>query len=484
MHVWEDRVRSCHLQRVRELVIGFTASKIANGEIPSRSVVPATLFSARNLDCSIFLNAYATGKAGGISSYPGRRQETSKLMGDYASNAVSKFKLSGAGKLTGKSSGCSTLPVILIALADATVSRMICDLAQINPFVSSFTVSFAKKKKEEFSEFSKIIEKEEDKLIQSKSRKDQSSTIEMQRNPYLEVLPKIDQLTSYLDYKPKTKLLYCRNYFTILNILLDLLLPEGFNMSDKFWKKEEYLKDLKDPCDKAKETSVHFRYPWPDRKPPRLPEKDDPRFVAAKKFRVAADKVLSRAQTTHSVPVDYRNNGSLHDTRHGTTLTKVVTPLSKRRRAGKRRAETVSLSAASQLDAPTLDTSLPPAAWIYNSIAGCNTLCCVITSYMDNELKINIIESTKARKLEINTTKKDTIKPTEEHQPEISTTKPIKNRRKSEVNYIKITDAIKDEINFPPFSDDYNYDKLTPIDIIGSGPFETFHSKVYDLLHK
>ena len=46
-HVWEDRVRSCHLQRARELVIGFTASKIANGEIPSRSVVPATLFSAR-----------------------------------------------------------------------------------------------------------------------------------------------------------------------------------------------------------------------------------------------------------------------------------------------------------------------------------------------------------------------------------------------------------------------------------------------------
>ena len=57
--------------------------------------------------------------------------------------------------------------------------------------------------------------------------------------------------------------------------------------------------------------NVHFRYPWPDRKPPRLPEKDDLRFVAAKKFRVAADKVLSRAQTTHSVPVDYRNNGTL-----------------------------------------------------------------------------------------------------------------------------------------------------------------------------
>ncbi|KYN05073.1 hypothetical protein ALC62_04061 [Cyphomyrmex costatus] len=48
------------------------------------------------------------------------------------------------GKLTGKSSGCSTLPaMILMALADATMSRMICDLARINPFVSSFMVSFA-----------------------------------------------------------------------------------------------------------------------------------------------------------------------------------------------------------------------------------------------------------------------------------------------------------------------------------------------------
>lgn len=34
--------------------------------------------SRSDLDCDIFLNAYATGQAGGISSYPGRRQETSK----------------------------------------------------------------------------------------------------------------------------------------------------------------------------------------------------------------------------------------------------------------------------------------------------------------------------------------------------------------------------------------------------------------------
>lgn len=249
----------------------------------------------------------------------------------------------------------------------------------------------------------KIIEKEEDKLIQSKSHKDQDSTIEMQKKTYLEVPPKvkifllnegnyspkvIDQPTSYTDHKLKTNiiesteahkfeinttkpnenkkseiniteitenrklkinttelikdhkqsslsfnlsstfeklnkfrdldvsktylkvpskvkisLLNERNhsskiidqstsytdhkskintiesidnrfddastflnvliherptdYFTTLNIpLIDLLLPEGFNMSDKFWKKEEYSKDLKDPCDKAKETTV------------------------------------------------------------------------------------------------------------------------------------------------------------------------------------------------------------------------------------
>lgn len=35
----------------------------------------------------------------------------------------------------------------------------------------------------------------------------------------------------------------------------------------------------------------------------------------------------------------------------------------------KANAETVSLSTASQLDAPTLNTSLPPAAWFHDNIA-------------------------------------------------------------------------------------------------------------------
>jgi len=33
-------------------------------------------------------------------------------------------------------------------------------------------------------------------------------------------------------------------------------LPEEFNISDKFWKQEECLKDLKNPCNKAKEMNV------------------------------------------------------------------------------------------------------------------------------------------------------------------------------------------------------------------------------------
>jgi len=61
---------------------------------------------------------------------------TDGLMGDYASNAVSKFKsLAQESELTGKSFGYSTLPVTLIALADATVPRTMCDLARINPLV-------------------------------------------------------------------------------------------------------------------------------------------------------------------------------------------------------------------------------------------------------------------------------------------------------------------------------------------------------------
>jgi len=79
---------------------------------------------------------------------------------------------------------------------------------------------------------------------------------------------------------------------------------------------------------------------------------------------------------------------------------------------------------------------------------------------MDNELKINITESTKARKLKINTAKKDIIKPTEEDQLEISITKQIKNRRKSIVNYIKITDVLKHEINFP---DSMKHSKYIPM---------------------
>jgi len=35
--------------------------------------------------------------------------------------------------------------------------------------------------------------------------------------------------------------------------LVDLLLPEGFNISDKFWKKGKYWEDF---CDKARKTSV------------------------------------------------------------------------------------------------------------------------------------------------------------------------------------------------------------------------------------
>jgi len=64
---------------------------------------------------------------------------TDGLMGDYASNAVSKFKpLAQESELTGKSFGHSTLPVTLIALADATVPRTMCNLARINPFVSRY----------------------------------------------------------------------------------------------------------------------------------------------------------------------------------------------------------------------------------------------------------------------------------------------------------------------------------------------------------
>ncbi|KYQ59728.1 hypothetical protein ALC60_01112 [Trachymyrmex zeteki] len=431
--------------------------------------------------CSIFLNAYATGKAGGISSYPGRRQETSKLMGDYASNAVSKFKPSVVGKLTGKSSGCSTLPVILIALADATVSRMICDPARINPLVSSFTVFFA------------------------------------------------------------VKIFRCRkNFITLKN--------------------------------SGRKKSIGKI----------LPEKDDPRFVAAKKFRVAADKVLSRTQTTHSVPVDYRNNGFLvsanarYTTRHGTTLTKVVTPLSKRRRASKRRIDKnyrkiIRLTRSISPNIPdrtrpsrvyvtkVLDLPVTPVSITHGCLPNDLRLCAdyqpnfplkiikkeedeliqsndqnstikmhektylavppkvkiswlnkennskiidQLTSYTDHESKINTTESTQNHKPKINTTKStnniadkrrnkvnyqpisymnhdklsyqhisdmkiNTIKPID-HQPEISTTEPIENRRKYKVNYSKITDSLKYEMNF---SDNIEHSKYIPVE----HAFGSFH---------
>jgi len=37
--------------------------------------------------------------------------------------------------------------------------------------------------------------------------------------------------------------------------LIDFLLPES-NTFDKFWKKKNYSKDVEDPCDKARRTSV------------------------------------------------------------------------------------------------------------------------------------------------------------------------------------------------------------------------------------
>lgn len=64
-----------------------------------------------------------------------------------------------------------------------------------------------------------------------------------------------------------------------------------------------------------------------------------------------------------------RNNA-----RHGTTLTKVVTPLSKRRRASKRRDSFAPRGqSARRPHSRHATASCSVAAWIYSSIAGCNT---------------------------------------------------------------------------------------------------------------
>lgn len=125
-----------------------------------------------------------------------------------------------------------------------------------------------------------------------------------------------------------------------------------------------------------------------------------------------------------------------------------------------------------------------------------------LTSYTDHESKINTTESTQNHKPKINTTKStnniadkrrnkvnyqpisymnhdklsyqhisdmkiNTIKPID-HQPEISTTEPIENRRKYKVNYSKITDSLKYEMNF---SDNIEHSKYIPVE----HAFGSFH---------
>lgn len=62
-------------------------------------------------------------------------------------------------------------------------------------------------------------------------------------------------------------------------------------------------------CHSASLINVYFRLPVPETAP-RLFKEDETRLAVAKEFRAVDDNVLSRAHTTHNVPVDYRNNGS------------------------------------------------------------------------------------------------------------------------------------------------------------------------------